>query len=103
MTDGGGFPCAWRLSPDANLQWRHWDDDETLIYHPPSGDTHCLNPLASATLSRITPAGVATGDLITAVLKELDLEATDQWQDEVRLCLELFYDLGMIEPADACQ
>lgn len=94
------FSCAWRLPQGTTLLWRTWGQ-ETLVYHPPSGDTHLLNPLAAAALARIERSSISTEQIITQVLAELDLPASDELAAELREFLMNFHEFGVIEPCDA--
>ena len=98
----GAVLRAWRLADDADLQWRIWEE-QTIIYHPPSGDTHCLNPLAAAVLRRIEQQPVATQQLVQAVFQTLEMEVTSSLEQQVQMLLGQFHELGMIEPCDARQ
>lgn len=94
--------CPWRIASSANLQWRTWDH-ETLIYHPPSGDTHCLNPVAAAALQAIIHQPATLAQLVTMLSHELELTDSESLTQQLGAFLMQFHELGVIEPCDARQ
>ena len=53
----------WRALTDSDLLWRSWDD-EYVVYHTGSGDTHALTPLAADVL-RALQQDLATREELT--------------------------------------
>ena len=87
----------WTLRPDADLRWRSWDG-EYVVFHPASGDTHFLNPIAGEVLRYLEhrPAGVI--ELSHHLSDTFELPADEDLASQVRQCLAQFHDLGLIEP-----
>ena len=44
--------AAWRVSSGSTFRWRQWDD-EFVLYHDESGDTHRLNALSARALEHL--------------------------------------------------
>lgn len=87
----------WRLAAQ-DLQWRSWDD-QLVVYHPASGDTHLLHPVAGQLLDSLAHAPADT-DALTTQLAPV-LEAANDKQGELleqleRLLVELER-LGLVE------
>ncbi len=86
------------LRGDADLHWREWDD-QFIVFHPPSGDTHLLNDAAARMLRRLG-SGPATIDDLVGAVAEGDAETAPDLPKRVAGYLLWFDDLGLIETAD---
>ena len=42
-------PTRWKVHANSDLRWRSWQDD-SVLYHGASGDTHLLDPVAAEAL-----------------------------------------------------
>jgi PqqD family protein of HPr-rel-A system len=93
----------WRVPPAADLRWREWDDDQSLVYHPPSGDTHLLNPLAAEALKLLERQPSSCAMLVEHVARVFALKAEGDLVRQIEQCLAQFNELGLIEPAHAHQ
>jgi len=58
------------------LRWAEWED-QYIVYHQDSGDTHQLNGLAAHALMNLPERGLPSSDLTTMVAGSLGLEADD--------------------------
>jgi PqqD family protein of HPr-rel-A system len=68
-------PPAWRIAPDAQLKMRYWDD-ECVLYHGASGDTHRLTDLVGHMLERMLQSPASIPELAEAInLHEEDVES----------------------------
>jgi PqqD family protein of HPr-rel-A system len=86
----------WRLCGDLPLCWRFWDD-EFVVYHPASGNTHWLNVAAAEVLKLLESAPASTSQMVTQLTAAFEAPADQQLWDHVeRLCAELDQ-LGLIE------
>ena len=82
----------WQVPANAGLRWRTWND-EHVVYHGASGDTHLLNPAAAAILRRMESAPATIED-VARMLGDASLpHATD--------LLDRFAELGLIVHLDA--
>ncbi|ANM30194.1 hypothetical protein ABI59_12335 [Acidobacteria bacterium Mor1] len=87
------------MRADADLHWRAWDD-QYVVFHPPSGDTHLLNEAAARLLRRLHEGPATIADLVAAV-EGIGDEAVPDMPKRVAGYLLWFDDLGLIEAADA--
>ena len=77
----------WRLAGDAALRMHYWDD-ECVLFHGATGDTHRLPDAVGRLLERVAaaPAGVAALS-----------DAIDLHQDDVALSLAELERLDIVE------
>ena len=86
---------SWTLAPNADLQWRSWEG-EAIVFHPPSGDTHILHPLAAQAL-RYLEHHHADAAMITAHIADaFELESNDDLHRQMEQCVAQFVELGLI-------
>jgi len=78
---------TWRVASDAQLQLRYWDD-ECVLFHGASGDTHRLPELVGQLLEHLmqTPAS------IPALSDSIDLH-----EEDVKNALNELARLGITE------
>jgi PqqD family protein of HPr-rel-A system len=89
----------WRVPPGTEFRWRSWED-EFLVYHGESGDTHLLNPVAASALRFLEHTAATAEDLAAHVASELGLAPGEALAGEMKTLLETFDELGLVEPAD---
>lgn len=94
----------WRVPSDADLRWRIWED-EVVVFHPPSGDTHLLNPLAAEVLQYLTEQPADAYQLAAHLARDKDSDGAAPSNPAPSLDIELlaklladFDQLGLIEP-----
>jgi PqqD family protein of HPr-rel-A system len=102
MAETHSNPRAWRVNPNHHLSWRTWDD-EHVVYHRESGDTHLLNAVAAAALECLAESPATADDLTGHVAAHLGLEADEPLRSRMSQLLATFDDLGLIEPVDEGQ
>ena len=88
-------PARWRAADGAVLRWFHWQD-ESVLFHEPSGKTHLLNPASVALLAVI----LRTPRTVDEALQELASGAEAPDTDELlqlRETLLQFEDYGLVE------
>jgi PqqD family protein of HPr-rel-A system len=85
-----------RWSADVNLRqhWRCWDD-EVMVFHAGSGDTHCLNTLAAHVLEMLMEHAMTATELKKVL--QAGSEGAPGAQ-EIEALLRQFDDLGLISP-----
>ncbi len=90
---------VWRVASRTPLRWRGWDG-EWVVYHPDSGDTHLLDPLAAEALRSLeaSPAGAAA--LVERLAGGTDATAAEELPAAVERLLRAFDEVGLIEPVD---
>lgn len=91
---------GWLLSSRFTLQIRHWDDDY-LIYHPGSGDTHLLDATRYLLLRQLGLEPCAGEIIAQRLAAELQLEPDASFITEIKTLLSDLYGLGLIEKRDA--
>lgn len=92
----------WLVPASADLRWRCWHE-HTLVYHPPSGDTHLLNPLAAEVLRSLSRRAATAAELADHVAAAFDLQVDGQLLRQMEQCLAQFAELGLINPAHVHQ
>jgi len=85
----------WSADADLRRHWRVWDD-EVMVFHPKSGETHCLNPLAAHVLQLLTVRAMTTSELVDRLRAESMGQPTGQ---EIDSLLRQFDELGLISPS----
>jgi PqqD family protein of HPr-rel-A system len=90
---------VWRVASRTPLRWRGWDG-EWVVYHPDSGDTHLLDPLAAEALRSLeaSPAGAAA--LVERLAGSADATGVEELGAAVERMLRVFDEVGLIEPVD---
>jgi PqqD family protein of HPr-rel-A system len=94
---------TWRLARGCHLRWRSWEDDEFVVYHVESGDTHLLNSVSAEALRSLEQAPADADELTGRVSQRLEIEPTDTLKSQLRQLLAEFDQLGLIEPVDASE
>jgi PqqD family protein of HPr-rel-A system len=90
----------WCVPREQELRWRHWDD-QYVVYHCQSGDTHLLNELAARTLRRLETDPVEAEELACHVAAALELEADTHLHRHIRELLSRFEELGLVDRVHA--
>ncbi len=67
-----------------------------MVFHPPSGDTHILHPLAAEALRHLEHHTADAATLTAHVAEAFDLQPTDELHRQMEQCLTQFAELGMI-------
>jgi PqqD family protein of HPr-rel-A system len=85
-----------RWSADTGLRqhWRCWDD-ESIIFQPQSGETHCLNALAASVLQKLCEHPMTASELTTLLQSESGDAPSAR---EIHTLLRQFDELGLISP-----
>ncbi len=88
----------WSASSLGTFQWRRWDEEETVLFHTASGNTHVLSPPAVAVLLELEHASLDFEEIVRRVTISLGNVQDDGLADQVRHLLDEFDQLGLIEP-----
>jgi PqqD family protein of HPr-rel-A system len=78
---------VWRIADDAQLQLRYWDD-ECVLYHGASGNTHRLPELIGQMLEQLMHSAAS----ITTLSESIDLH-----EDDVKNALHELAGLGITQ------
>lgn len=90
-------PTFWHVPDPKRLLWRCWDDG-CIVYHMDSGDTHELNDIATEALRCLSTASLDSHQVAQLVAGALHMENGPELEDHVRLLLDSFDAVGLIEP-----
>lgn len=90
---------GWLLSSRFPLHIRHWDDDY-LVFHPGSGDTHLLDATRYLLLRLLGLTPCCGEDVARRLATELQLDADPDFVSEIKSMLSDLYGLGLIEKQD---
>jgi PqqD family protein of HPr-rel-A system len=89
-----GQQPRWSADMELRQHWRCWDD-ETMVFHPKSGETHCLNSLAASVLRKLGECALTASEL----MDQLQSEGGDAPSvQEIEALLQQFDELGLISP-----
>ena len=87
----------WRVSGRHPLHWRRWDR-AAVVHHPASGETHYLNLFSMVALEQLADRDQSIAELAANMASYLDVESTDQFDEQVASLVRKFDELGLIEP-----
>ena len=90
----------WRVPNGIVLRRRIWDD-EAVVYHPLSGETHLLNVTAIVVLDLIEADPRSVPGLVDALIEGDDVEdagARETMTDQVAELVSHLDALGLVEP-----
>ena len=86
----------WSSGPATDLLWRCWDDEEYVVYHVPSGDTHLLNRIAAAALQALQEKPRSIPELAERLEREFHSADPGSWHAELMSLVAEFDELGLI-------
>lgn len=89
----------FRVPVDAHLAWRRWDD-EHLVYHVESGDTHRLSAVGASALQHLRDGPLDARELAGRLASPAQLTPDAAVLDTVERLLADLCDVGLVEPAD---
>ncbi len=89
----------WRVISGHPLVWRSWDDDEHVVYHTGTGDTHLLNDVAAEILVCLEVEALTCEELARRCGAAFGVEPDEGLRGHVAATLDEFDDLGLIEAA----
>jgi len=90
-------PLIGRWITPAGVRWRQWEG-EVVAYHPGSGDTHLLSPIAGAVLEAVAGGAHDEVAIVAAVAARLDLNDNDGLAAMVEEAIATLARLGLLEP-----
>lgn len=90
--------CRWRTPAECELLWRSWDDEEFVVFHARSGDTHLLNAMAAEALEELGRRPVTAQELAVHLGECLERPADEELQRIAAGLIREFDELGLIEP-----
>ena len=85
----------WSLVRSGRFQIREWDN-EIVVYDSRAGDTHLLDPLASAVLSLLQSSPQTSGTLVRMLIQELESPPDDDLRALTEAALVRLGNLGLV-------
>ena len=86
---------TWQVVPGSSFRWRQWDE-EHVLYHENSGDTHRLNALGARALELLeTPA--TADELARRLAARLTVAPDEAFASVVGKLVLHFRELGLVE------
>jgi PqqD family protein of HPr-rel-A system len=87
---------GWFSDPAFPLSVRHWDDDY-VVYHPGSGDTHLLDASRYVLLTQLAPEPAPAAVIAERLAARLELPDDAEFTEKIETLLSDLYGLGLIE------
>ena len=91
--------AMWRVPHASKLHWRQWDQ-EFVVYHEGSGDTHRLNELAARALQTLCADALSVEALANRLAQDVPVPPDGTPSTTLAELLGQLLELGLIEPAD---
>ena len=88
---------AWRVPTHLSFHWRSWDN-EYVVYHVNSGDTHRLNAAGARALRLLVESPRTTHELAECLGDEFPGDAGEPILATVEELVRRFEQLGLVEP-----
>jgi PqqD family protein of HPr-rel-A system len=88
---------AWRVPAHSRFHWRSWDD-EYVVYHVNSGDTHRLNAAGARALHLLIAAPRTAAELAECLRDAFPGEADIPVLETVGELVQRLERLGLVEP-----
>ena len=79
------------------LVWRSWGEDEYVVYHPDSGDTHLLNGVSAEVLWRLESGPAGFRDLTCQVAEIMGISVDHQFETSIAKLLVYLDSVGLVE------
>jgi PqqD family protein of HPr-rel-A system len=86
----------WSIPEQAELYIEVWEDN-AIVYHSLSGETHCLNELAVEMLLFLKVAPATLSSLLNQINTVFEVEDNTYLEQRLLLLLGEFENLGFIE------
>ncbi len=80
-----------------DLIWRAWDDEEYVVFHAPSGNTHILNEVSALALKQLENGPLDAAELTRRMADSLDCDADEDLSKHVEELLAGFDERGLAE------
>jgi PqqD family protein of HPr-rel-A system len=88
----------WKVHGSSGLCWRTWDD-EHVVFHPPSGDTHLLNDFTAEVLRALEECPATESELTQLLSAACTTPHESDLREQINNVLGRFHELGLIEQA----
>jgi len=89
-------PTPWRAITGFDLHWRCWDN-ECVVFHSGTGDTHLLNYLAAEALQALQENPHTLMELTVRAARVSGVASNEELSQSMAELLNNMYRLGLIE------
>jgi len=86
----------WQMTSGFELLWHTWDD-ESVVYHTGSGDTHLLDTIAMSALMALENKALTVAELVEKVSKHCAINPDPAFFESITQLISSFNRLGLIE------
>jgi len=86
----------WHATAGFKLLWHTWDD-ESVVYHTGSGDTHLLDSVAAFVLKTLEKKTLNIFEIIETLSQDSDLVTDENFHEFISQLISKFNRLGLIE------
>ncbi|MBE0437999.1 MAG: HPr-rel-A system PqqD family peptide chaperone [Methylomicrobium sp.] len=88
---------VWKIPESLILCIAEWDD-QIIVYHSLSGETHYLNDFAAEALKLIQLGPFTLNSLVEDALKIFEVEDKKELEQPIKQIINQFESLGFVEP-----
>ncbi len=92
-----GTEQKWRFAAHKDLVWRSWGDDEHIVYHADSGDTHQLNAIAAEVIRALQQQPATTEQLAAHIASTFQLPSDEELAFQIDEILANLAGKGLVE------
>jgi PqqD family protein of HPr-rel-A system len=92
-----GTEQRWRFAADTQLVWRSWGDDEHIVYHTDSGDTHQLNSVAAEVIRALQHQPATTQQLAAHIASTFQIPSDEELAFHIGEILANLAGKGLVE------
>jgi PqqD family protein of HPr-rel-A system len=86
-----------RFAADKELVWRSWGNDEYIVYHTHSGDTHQFNSVAAEVIRALQQQPATTDQLAAHIASILQLPPGEELAFHIEEILANLAGKGLVE------
>jgi PqqD family protein of HPr-rel-A system len=87
----------WRFADDMELVWRSWGNDEYIVYHTDSGDTHQFNSVAAEVIRALQQQPATTDQLAAHIASIFQIPSDEELTFHIGEILANLAGKGLVE------
>jgi len=92
----GSNQYRWQIISGFELRWLNWDD-EFVVYHTGSGDTHLLNSMAAIILEQMASSSLSLQELSDYFIHSLGINPDNDFEKNLKQLVTELERSGLIE------
>ena len=92
----GSNQYRWQIISGFELRWLNWDD-EFVVYHTGSGDTHLLNSMAAIILEQMASSSLSLQELSDHFIHSLGINPDNDFEKNLKQLVTELERSGLIE------